>query len=158
MDLIERNRHRRNAALGIFFMLYLASSWLYPPAALLIPVCMMLGIALAFHSGKRLWCGKFCPRGNFLELFGRVLMSNAPTPGFMGKAGFRYGLLAALMTWMTARLFALWPDYSAIERFLAILLTITTGTAIVLAALFRPRAWCGICPIGTIASSVARRG
>ena len=52
-------------------------------------------LLIAIFGGSKLYCNKFCDRGQFLSLLGKTLKlsGNRPTPAWMKSKGFRYGFL-----------------------------------------------------------------
>lgn len=72
--------------LGCFNILF---AWLG-----MIFFCLPLIISIA--GGGKLYCNRFCDRGQFLDLLGTTfrLSRNAPTPTFLRSKAFRYGFLA----------------------------------------------------------------
>lgn len=147
---LSGRRKVRQLVMAVGFLALVAASWLWPLAGLLIPACMVGGMAVALSKG-RLWCGSICLRGAFLERLSMV-SSRREFPAWMSTTGFRIGFMAVLMAIMTAQVYRAWPDPVAIGRAFAVILTVTTVAGVVLAFLFLPRAWCRICPIGSIAT------
>jgi len=49
-----------------------------------------------------------------------------------------------------------WPNLNNIGVFFIILLTATTTLGVILAIFIHPRAWCMVCPIGTITNLIGR--
>ena len=69
--------------LGFFNILF---AWLG-----LIFFCLPLLIAI--FGGSKLYCNRYCDRGQFLRLVGGKLSRNRPTPRWMRSKWFRYGFL-----------------------------------------------------------------
>ncbi len=49
-----------------------------------------------------------------------------------------------------------WPDYKSIGNFFLIPLTLTTLAGIILGVMYHHRAWCYLCPVGTIGNIIGR--
>lgn len=75
-------------------------------------------------------------------------------PGALRKVPVRLGVLAFLMAMLTFQIVRLWPGLYAIGNFFVVLLTITTIVGTFLAVFIHQRAWCSICPIGSLSSLV----
>lgn len=140
----------RRFLLGTGFILLLAGVWLWPPLGWAIPACMAAGMGLGAAYGRGPWCGGLCLRGNFLDHFGGLLNGGGRVPAAFARPAPRYAVLAGLMGVMSFNLYAAWPDPLALVMVFARLLTGTTAAAVVLAALFHRRAWCAVCPVGTV--------
>ncbi len=54
-----------------------------------------LPLVIAIFGGGKLYCNRYCDRGQFLHLLGKKLKlsSNKPTPNWMRSKWFRYGFL-----------------------------------------------------------------
>ena len=52
-----------------------------------------LPLLIAIFGGNKLYCNRYCDRGQFLRLVGRKLSRNRPTPKWMRSKWFRYGFL-----------------------------------------------------------------
>ena len=48
----------------------------------------------ALIGGNKVYCNRYCGRGQLLGLLGRKLSRNAPPPKFLRSRWFRYGFLA----------------------------------------------------------------
>jgi polyferredoxin len=60
-----------------------------------------------------------------------------------------------LATALGTQIYLAWGDSYSIGRAFLIVLTVTTTAGIVLGALFKPRAWCQICPMGTLGNWIS---
>lgn len=73
-----------------------------------------LPLLISIFGGGKLYCNRFCDRGQFLSLLGKKLKlsRNRPTPRFLKSKWFRYGFLIfflimfANMLWTTWLVFA----------------------------------------------------
>jgi ferredoxin-type protein NapH len=154
LELIK-SRKKKQSVLGTLFMLLLIGGWFYPLIGYFIPLCMIFGIGMASVKGRK-WCDWFCPRGSFADTYMKAISPEKVIPDWLRSRSVRIGILLFLMTMLTIQMIRLWPDPYAIGKFFIVLLTITTGIGIVLAAIWHQRGWCYICPIGTISSWVGK--
>lgn len=145
-------RHGRTRwALAASFLALIPVGWVYPQAGYWAPVCMLGGLLPAFFWGRR-WCGQWCPRGSFLERFVEPVSGSRPVPPVLRSLAFRLFAMAVLFTVFGVRISMLWPDPLKIGGFFVMFLTITTAVGVALGLIYKPRTWCGFCPIGTMAS------
>ena len=87
-------------ALGFFNILF---AWLG-----MIFFCLPLIIAI--FGGSKLYCNRYCDRGQFLSLLGGKLKlsANRPTPNWMRSKWFRYGFLTFFMIMFFNMLYVTW--------------------------------------------------
>ncbi len=146
---LSRSRRLKQAVLGALFPLLVAAGWRYPLVGYFIPACMVFGLGLALFRGRS-WCNWLCPRGSFEDAWLARLSRGRRIPPVFRAAPLRVAVLALLLGMLTWQLIRRWPDPFAIGAFFVLLLTITTGVAVVLGILFQQRTWCYVCPIGTL--------
>lgn len=147
----------RKALLAGGFVVFLAVVWGCPALRWLIPACMLAGVSLGVARGRGPWCGKYCLRGNFLEVAGGALNPGGKVPAVFSRPWARYLALSLLMGVMSFNLYAAWPDYRAVGMVFVVLLTATTAVALVFSAVFQRRAWCAVCPVGTISDACRKK-
>ena len=63
-------------------------------------ICFLVPLIIAFAGGDKLYCNRFCGRGQLFELIGTKLKlsRNRPIPKWLRSRWFRYGFLAFFMT------------------------------------------------------------
>jgi polyferredoxin len=132
----------------------LLGGWLYPPLGFSLLLCMAGAVGLAFYKG-RAWCDWMCPRGSFYDLFLERLSKKAKIPEIFKAVWFRSLILAILMTTLAIQIYFAWGDSYGIGMAFITVLTVTTTAGIVLGAFFKPRAWCQICPMGTLGNWIS---
>ena len=166
--------------LGFFNILF---AWLG-----LIFFCLPL--ILAIGGKDKLYCNRYCDRGQFLALLGgRLGLSRKrDIPGWMRSKAFRYGFLAFFMVMFFQMLYTTWLVFTGARQlgmsvrllwtfnvpwhwaypvevtpwaaqfafgFYSIMLT-STLIGIVVMVLFKPRAWCVFCPMGTMTQLICK--
>ena len=62
-------------------------------------ICFIVPLALAVTTGSKVYCNRYCGRGQLFALAGKKLRlsSGRPIPGWLRSKGFRYGFLAFFM-------------------------------------------------------------
>lgn len=149
------SRKVRQYTMGALFLVLLVAGWFFPLIGYFIPLCMVAGIGMASIRGRQ-WCNWYCPRGSFADSYMKVLSPQRSIPHWLRSLPLRIGVLCFLMAMLTFQIVRLWPDFYAIGKFFVVLLTVTTVVGVILAILFQQRAWCYICPIGSISSWVGK--
>lgn len=129
--------------------------WLYPPLGFSLMLCMVGAVGIAFYRG-RMWCDWMCPRGSFYDLFLSKLSRKLPIPPFFKTRAFRTVILSMLTVVLGLQIYNAWGDSYRIGRAFVTVLTVTTTAGIVLGAVFKPRVWCQICPMGTLGNWISR--
>ena len=97
-----------------------------------------------------------CPRGAFLDLGMAKLSPNRPTPKVFSKTWFRWLILGLLMAILAYRMAASGGVLMTIGAIFVSICIITTVIAVILALVFRHRAWCAICPMGTLQDQIGK--
>lgn len=151
----KRSRRWKQVFLGSLFVVFLVGGWFYSLIGYFIPLCMVAGVGLAAFRG-RTWCNWLCPRGSFADTYMKVISPGRKMPGWLRGTPVRLGVLAFLMAMLTFQITRLWPDPYAIGKFFVVLLTITTVVGVFMALFLHQRAWCSICPIGSLSSWVGK--
>ncbi|MTV50685.1 4Fe-4S binding protein [Heliobacillus mobilis] len=131
---------------------YLSLGIFYPLFGYFLLVCMLTGVTMAY-SKNRHWCGNLCPRG---FLYDKLFMNNTrKVPDFLKSSSFKYGFFIMFMALFVWRLsVAGWDIYKIGSVF--VLMGIVSGTiGLILGLLYRPRAWCLICPMGVMGNFAA---
>jgi polyferredoxin len=148
-------RARLQMYTSVVLPLVLIGGWVYPPLGFSLLICMFGAIGIALYKG-RAWCDWMCPRGSFYDLFLNKLSRNMLIPSLFKTKWFRTLILSLLMGALGIQIYYALGDSYGIGRAFVLVLTVTTTAGIVLGAVFKPRAWCQICPMGTLANWLSR--
>jgi len=139
--------------LYIALIVFLICAYIWPVIGLAALVCMLAPVILAIFQG-RLWCGNFCPRGQFYNLFSK-LSKGITAPKWLTSKKARLAILVGIMAVFAVRVLVVWPNVVAIGRIFWQMVLVTTLVGIFMAYRYTARAWCMICPMGTLASLVS---
>jgi polyferredoxin len=151
----KEKRVRLQMYTSVVLPLVLIGGWVYPPLGFSLLICMFGAIGIALYKG-RAWCDWMCPRGSFYDLFLNKLSRNMLIPSLFKTKWFRTLILSLLMGALGIQIYYALGDSYGIGRAFVLVLTVTTTAGIVLGAVFKPRAWCQICPMGTLANWLSR--
>ncbi|MFW6157042.1 MAG: 4Fe-4S binding protein [Armatimonadota bacterium] len=153
----------RKIAIGVLVAVVVGGLF-YPPLGLVAAAMMLALLGTSVFRG-RYWCGNLCPRGAFLDLIVRRISPNRQFPGWARSLWLRAVILVLLMSalsWQLANLplstAADLPGgiYGVIGAVFVRLCLITTLGAVFLALVSQQRAWCAVCPMGTMQNLVDR--
>lgn len=151
----SKKRARLQAYTSIILPAVIIGGWLYPPLGFSLLICMFGAVGIALYKG-RAWCDWMCPRGSFYDLFLNKLSRKLPVPPLFKTNWFRTLILILLMTALGLQIYYAWGSAYGVGMAFVMVLTITTTLGIVLGAFFKPRAWCQICPMGTLGNWVSK--
>lgn len=153
----------RNIAIGVLVAVVIGGLF-YPPLGLIAAAMMVALLLLSLFRG-RYWCGNICPRGAFLDILVRRLSPGRRFPSWARSLWLRVSVLVLLMSgfaWSLANLPIANAEevtggiYGLIGAVFVRLCLITTLGAIFLALISQHRAWCAVCPMGTMQHLIDR--
>ena len=151
--------------------------------------CFLIPLMFAIFGGNKLYCNKYCGRGQLLNLIGGWLgfsLKRNP-PKFLRSVWFRYGFLTFFMIMFGLTIYSTylvfaganlketvtllwtfklpwhWTNTAFVPPWIAqfafglysIMLT-STILSLITMVLFKPRAWCVYCPMGTMTQGICR--
>ncbi len=151
----QARRRIKQFAMSVVFVIVLVGGWFVPVLGYFIPLCMVLGVGIAFFKGRK-WCDWYCPRGSFFDAIAKRISPQKKIPDFFKRWPVRVGMLVFLMAVLGTQMVRLWPDFIAIGGFFVMLLTVTTTVGLILALVLHQRVWCYVCPIGTMQNIVGK--
>jgi polyferredoxin len=153
-QFIER-RSKFQKYTSVALPVVLLGGWFYPPLGFFLLLCMAGAIGIALFNGRS-WCDWMCPRGSFYDLFLKKFSRNATIPALLRTKWFRTSILLGLLTVLSIQVYISWGNPEAVGLAFVTVLTVTTTAGIVLGAVFQQRAWCHICPMGTIGNWLSK--
>lgn len=127
-------------------------SWL----AWIVPLSMFGGIVTVLLLGNRYFCGNICPRGAFLDVFVSKMSTRNSTAQFLHNPKLKLIVLIAVFSVFLFNLYKI-SDYLSLTALFWKMCLITTLIGIVLAFFVNERAWCAICPMGTLEGYLIRK-
>lgn len=107
---------------------------------------------IAPFSGR--WgCAHLCPQGSFQDLFGLFIRNTIPA--WLKSSWLRYGVLVMAFSLWSYTLITNWGNWENLGLALTKLLWFSTIIGLGLMTVAPARAWCNICPMGTVAKILA---
>lgn len=152
MDKIKKLFHKWA---WIMLIIYCTVGIFYPLIGAAALICMLAPSVVAVFKG-RMWCGYFCPRGSFNDIILSKISLKNKVPGFFKAAWFRLTFLTVLMGAFAIQIILAWGSFYEVSLVFVRMIIITTVITIVLGIGYNQRAWCMICPMGTMAHYIAR--
>jgi ferredoxin len=155
-DETLRRRRRYQRYLGAGFLALLALATQYPPvAAAGVLGCASAAVAVAAVRG-RYYCNWLCPRGGFLDGYVRLFSRGKRTPAWFSHPYVRLGVVVVAFGLLGAGVLAAWGDPVAMAVPFLTMLGASTLVAVSLGVVYHQRAWCQVCPAGTVAHAADR--
>ncbi len=134
-------------AVGGFFIPYLGFA-----------VATVMAAAIVMTMIKpRLFCAKACPRGKALGFGLSRLSRGRPLPTGAVSPGAKRALCGFMMFCVAGNVYRLWGAPQALGTFFWGLCALSLAAGVMLGILYRPRAWCVVCPMGTLQDTIGRR-
>lgn len=139
----------------LILIAFLCTGIFYPPIGIIAVICMLAPPVGALFNG-RTTCSWLCPRGSFLDVIAAKISCNKNTPRLFYNNIFRLIVFITIMAVFLLQIIPVWGNIAGMGKVFITMIYITTSIGIILAAAFKPRAWCTFCPMGTMGNWVAR--
>ncbi|WP_429884354.1 4Fe-4S binding protein [Geoalkalibacter halelectricus] len=130
-------------------LITIALGWKYPLLGFSVAAAMATGMIGGVLRGRYV-CGNLCPRGAFFDRMVAPFAPRGKVPAFMRGMPFRLTVLAGLMGFMVWRIAQNPGDLNHWGFVFWTMCALTTAVGLGLAFTLHPRAWCAICPMGTM--------
>ncbi|WP_305044651.1 4Fe-4S binding protein [Geoalkalibacter sp.] len=127
----------------------IALGWKYPLLGFTVAAAMATGMIGGVLRGRYV-CGNLCPRGAFFDRMVAPFAPRRKLPAWMRGLPFRLAVLAGLMGFMIWRIAQNPGDLNHWGLVFWSMCALTTAVGLGLAFTLHPRAWCAICPMGTL--------
>lgn len=138
----------------VFFVI--GFGWKYPWIGLIVPFVMLIGIVGAFSNGRYV-CGNLCPRGAFFDRLISPISPQKNLPLLFRSTSLRLIIMVLLMSFLTFRIAKDPCSLAHWGRVFWFMCAMTTAVGLILAVFIRARAWCAICPIGTMGKLIGNK-
>ncbi|MEW5757952.1 MAG: 4Fe-4S binding protein [Candidatus Omnitrophota bacterium] len=112
-------------------------------------------LILSYFKG-RFWCWNLCPRGAFLDLALSKFSRKNKFPKIFSSIKFRWAFFALFMSFFIFQLIIAPKNIYAIGFVFVRMCLLTTLIAILLGIPLLERAWCIICPMGTLQHKISQ--
>jgi len=126
----------------------------FPLLGFLVFFMMLFFLTLSYFKG-RFWCSHLCPRGAFLDLILSKFSLRKKIPRIFLSTWFKWLFLAAFMAFFVLQLVVSPKNPVAVGFVFVRMCLITTIIAIILGIPLKERAWCAICPMGTLQTKIS---
>jgi len=134
--------------IGATFLPILILGYFFSWIGFAVVACMFAGLLMSRKKGRK-WCDFLCPRGSFLDEYVARISPQKPLPTWFYSYKFRLTFIGILFSFLTFNIIMAWPNVDKIAFSFVKTITITTVLSIFFAFIYRARAWCVVCPVGT---------
>jgi len=135
----------------------LIGGWFFPAFGLLVLAMIIFFLPLSYYK-QRYWCWYLCPRGSFLNIVLPPISLKMNLPKLFSRDWFRWGIFYLLIGFLIFNLLKAGISPVLIGAAFWLMCMLTTGIAIILGLIFKPRSWCVVCPMGTLQEEIGKWG
>lgn len=146
-------RRRLQSLTWVGLPVVLVGGWFYPVLGFFLLMCMG-GAALIGLARGRAWCDWMCPRGSAYDLFLKKVSRGRDVPAFVKSMKFRLALFGVLIAVLGGQVAMAWGSVHDVGLGMVRVLTVTTSAGILLGVFYNERAWCMVCPMGTLGNLI----
>jgi polyferredoxin len=150
----EAQRSHRKLFASVVVVVILLG-WKFPYLGLFVPIVMTTGFVGGLFRGRYV-CGHLCPRGSFLDVWLAPFSGSKSVPAWIRTTTFRVAIVTGLMGFMGWRLSLDPVNVSHWGLVFWQMCLVTTLVAIAMGIHFKERAWCTVCPMGSIQATEGR--
>ncbi|WP_408956362.1 4Fe-4S binding protein [Natroniella sp. ANB-PHB2] len=118
----------------------------------LVIVCMLAPLVTSTITGKRIWCGFFCPRGSLYDNLIEKISFQRKIPSIFKKTYFKIGFLGLLIGNLLIAIYLVAGDWEQSGLIFYRLILATTLIGVFLGLIFKERIWCAFCPMGLLSN------
>ena len=147
--------HKSWAAL-FFSLAIVIGSFFWPLLGLSVPLLLLAAVISNFVK-PRWFCAKACPRAHTLGGFLPSLSRYRALPAFLYSGAVRTMLCAFVLVCAVGQTSRLRSNIPALGLFFWAVCVITLAAAVALGIFYKPRAWCALCPVGTLQDTLRRK-
>jgi polyferredoxin len=136
-----------------FLPIILIGGIFIPALGYLVFFMMLFFLSLSYFKG-RFWCSYLCPRGAFLDLILSKFSFRKNIPRIFLAQKFKWIFFILFMVFFIFQLVTAPKTIAGIGFVFVKMCLITTIIAVLLGLPLRERAWCAICPMGTLQGKI----
>jgi len=142
------------SALSIVFVLAVAiAGYFYPLVGFAVPFVMLVAIVMTLVRPKS-FCAYACPRGKALGLALKPFSRGKPIPAGLITPGIKRALCGFMMFCMIGSVARYSRMPVALGTFFWAVCAISLAAGVTVGLMYRPRAWCAMCPMGTLQETI----
>ena len=125
----------------------------FPLLGYVVFLMMIFFLILSYFRG-RFWCAHLCPRGSFLDLILSKVSRETRIPKIFLNPIFKWVVFGIVIALFVFQLSITEKTVAAVGFVFVRMCLVTTLIAIVVGIPTKARAWCTICPMGTLQAKI----
>ena len=137
----------------VFLLFFIFAGCFQPGIGALALLCMIPPLLTAPFYGRG-WCKNYCPRGSFSDIILSRASLRRKAPGLLKNIAFRIAFMLFFMAVFIIQLLLSKLTLTGVGAVFVRMVAATTLFSVILGILFYYRAWCMICPMGTLAQLI----
>lgn len=145
---------RIQALISLIFVVSVAVGGFFIPYIGFAVALVMLVALIMTLIKPRSFCTYACPRGKTLGLALKPFSRGKPLPKGFATAGTRRALCGFMMVCVISSIVRLFQIPAALGTFFWSVCVISLLGGVALGLLYRPRAWCAVCPMATLQETI----
>lgn len=145
----------QSAASIVFVLSVAVAGFFYPLAGFAVALVMAVAIAMTLVRPKS-FCAYACPRGKALGLALKPFSRGKPIPPGLVSPGSKRALCGFMMLCVIGNVARLAGTPRALGTFFWALCVISLAAGVVTGLVYRPRAWCAVCPMSTLQETIGQ--
>lgn len=139
----------------IFIILFFILGVIDYRFGLLAVICMSLPIYFALKGEGRKGCNEFCPRGSFLKKLSPISLRKT-APKWLFSEISKWSIFVVIMTLFIFGVYSAWGDLEKIGFVFFRMVGVSSVVALLIGIIYRERTWCGVCPMGNLATKISQ--
>jgi polyferredoxin len=136
-----------------FLPIIIIGGLFFPVLGYLVFLMMIFFLILSYFKG-RFWCAHLCPRGSFLDLVLSKVSRGKRIPKIFLKPVFKWVVFGIVIAFFIFQLIVTEKTVASVGFVFVRMCLVTTLIAIVIGIPTKARAWCAICPMGTLQAKI----
>jgi len=129
--------------------LIVAGGIIEPLMGLAVPILIAAALVLNLRR-RRSFCAGVCPNGNVLSIALRPFSRMKALPAGLASPGTRRMLCGIMLFCVVGLAARAGPEAGALGRVFWTVYAIALAAGTLMGLAFKPRAWCAVCPVGTL--------
>lgn len=139
---------------AVFVAAVAVGGFFYPLIGFATAALLLLALAMNFRK-PRSFCSAACPRGAALGFALSRVSRRKSLPAFARSEGVRKALCGFMLFCVAGSVLRLRAAPAALGAFFWGLCVLSLSAGVVLGLFYKPRAWCAVCPLGTLQDTMA---
>ncbi len=156
MDIFKNiNKSKLYRIASLLFVVGVAvGGYFQPLVGLTIPLLLLLALILNIR-GRRLFCSSVCPNGKtYAQVLKRVSWGRR-LPTLLKSGEFRKVLCGLMLFCVISGLTRFGHGWAGVARVFWAVYVLSLGIGTIMGLIFKPRAWCVVCPVGTLQETLS---